>query len=156
MSHNKAIDFSQLFLKCSHFGDGGITQLSQTDNLSFTAKTAQWSGHSWTNSHDAPPQLSWSYITVIMILHVCHDGLTIGCVPRRDSEVTVVTQRSKMGLRPAQQRWRWQTCIGYGLRDFKKNLKQTKYSRAGLPPTGPTEMKMTTIRTLLMIMDWGK
>ena len=42
MSHNKAIDFSQLFLKCSHFEDGGITPLSQTDNLSFTTGTARY------------------------------------------------------------------------------------------------------------------
>ena len=133
MSHNKAIDFSQLFLKCSHFLDGGITQLSQTDNLSFTARTARYV---LSNGQDTVGRIvmmlhhswSWSYITVMMILHVCHDGLTIGCVPRRDSEVTVVTQRSKMGLRrPAQQRWRWQTCIGYELKgkyDFKKKRKQ--------------------------------
>ena len=109
MSHNKSIDFSQLFLKCSHFLDGGITQLSQTDNLSFTARTARYV---LSNGQDTVGpiviMLHQSYITVMMcvmmVLHVCHDGQTIGCVPRRDSEVTVVTQRSKMGLRPAQQR----------------------------------------------------
>ena len=75
------MDFSQLFLKCSHFGDGGITQLSQTDNLSFTAKTA---GYVLSNGqdtvgltvcHDPISLSSWSYICIMMVLHVCHHGL---------------------------------------------------------------------------------